>query len=505
MNASMGLASLLGRPGRGPRRPPCPTRCRPRVENLEGRLTPSFGDLLHVFHNRAQPPSTDTNFGSAVSLSGNSVLVSYPNENWADLFDATTGAELTPIPSGVVIIPPGGNPEWGLSPSAVSGDRVVIGEPRAAPGPGPVTSGSASVYDLAGNWLFTFREPTLLRTNLDLFGAAVAVSDHYVVVGAPGGNSGTGAAYLFSVTTGHLLQTFAGSAAGGLFGISVAVSGDSVVVGAPGENGMNGSAYVFSATVGGPPRYTWHNHSPTGSNLFGWSVAVSGTTAVVGSPGDSTGALGAGSAYVYDLSAGFGDPYRRTLNNPEPMGYAAFGWSVAVSGNSILVGAPNHAGDPLKQQSGSAYLFDAPSGARLATFADLPGVGMDHFGWSVAVSGSYALIGAPGDNWGFPSAGSAYLFDLTPNPPPPTPAAPQAPQPEPAAPAITARLVMAKVHKKRRLMVRVFYADTGAMKREFVSPYQQPACHNIHVSVRGDLVVVTARKGKRPMTAVYPG
>jgi hypothetical protein len=80
----------------------------------------------------------------------------------------------------------------------------------------------------------------------------------------------------------------------------------------------------------------------------------------------------------------------------------------------------------------------------------------------------------------------------------------------PALRGITARLVTVKVGKKRRLVIDVFYADTGAKKAEFPSPFQKPAFKSIQVSVRSstglgvpDLVVVTARKGKRNVTRTF--
>jgi hypothetical protein len=82
--------------------------------------------------------------------------------------------------------------------------------------------------------------------------------------------------------------------------------------------------------------------------------------------------------------------------------------------------------------------------------------------------------------------------------------------PPPAARGITAQLVTVKVGKKKRLVVRVFFADTGAKEGEFAVPFQKPAFKNIQVSVRAsngdgapDQVVVTARKGKKTVTAVF--
>jgi hypothetical protein len=66
-------------------------------------------------------------------------------------------------------------------------------------------------------------------------------------------------------------------------------------------------------------------------------------------------------------------------------------------------------------------------------------------------------------------------------------------------------LVTEKVGKKKRLVVRVLFADTGTEKREFPSPFQKPAFKNIQVAVRdNDQVAVTARKGKRTVSVTFP-
>jgi parallel beta-helix repeat protein len=77
---------------------------------------------------------------------------------------------------------------------------------------------------------------------------------------------------------------------------------------------------------------------------------------------------------------------------------------------------------------------------------------------------------------------------------------------------IVAKLIVVKVRKKKRLAVQVSFADTGAPKGQFFSPFQKPAFRNIKVSVRDsngdgvpDQVVLTARKGKKTVTATFPG
>jgi hypothetical protein len=94
---------------------------------------------------------------------------------------------------------------------------------------------------------------------------------------------------------------------------------------------------------------------------------------------------------------------------------------------------------------------------------------------------------------------------------PATPTTSVPPPPPPVPRSITAHLVPLKVGKRKvRLVVEVLFADTGALKKEFLAPFQGPGFRAIQVSVRdaADVaaaeVVVSARKGKRTVTASYP-
>ncbi|HEV8682428.1 MAG TPA: FG-GAP repeat protein [Actinomycetota bacterium] len=85
------------------------------------------------------------------------------------------------------------------------------------------------------------------------------------------------------------------------FGASVAVSGDTVLVGVPGDDDGKGSAYVYSR-AGGTGTEEQKLLASDGASLdeFGFSVAVSGGTALVGAPfDDNDNGVGAGSAYLY--------------------------------------------------------------------------------------------------------------------------------------------------------------------------------------------------------------
>jgi len=83
---------------------------------------------------------------------------------------------------------------------------------------------------------------------------------------------------------------------------------------------------------------TLHNPTPNVDDRFGWSVAISGTRVVVGAIHDTTGGFRAGSAYLYNLGGATPTVPIVTLNNPRPSNWY-FGWSVAISDTRVVVGA----------------------------------------------------------------------------------------------------------------------------------------------------------------------
>ncbi|TBR08386.1 MAG: hypothetical protein EPO62_06790, partial [Candidatus Nitrosotenuis sp.] len=121
---------------------------------------------------------------------------------------------------------------------------------------------------------------------------------------------------------------------------------------------------------------------------------------------DDAGATDAGSAYLFDATTG---ALLRTFNNPAPASGDQFGHGISISGNSILIGA--YQDDAGATDAGSAYLFDATTGALLHTLNNPTPVSNDSFGNSVSISGNSIIIGAYQDDAGASNAGSAYLFN----------------------------------------------------------------------------------------------
>jgi len=263
----------------------------------------------------------------------------------------------------------------------------------------------------------------------DYFGYSVSLSGNSALVGAYGdgigSNSFQGSAYLFrnlDTASGTITQnvklTASDGAASDLFGYSVSLSGNSALAGAYGDNSYQGSAYLFRNldTASGT---TTQNVKLTASDgaaddYFGYSVSLSGNSALVGAYyGDGIGSnSGQGSAYFFrnlDTASGtITQNVKLTASDGAASDY--FGYSVSLSGNSALVGAYDD-GIGSNFGQGSAYLFrnlDTASGTitQNAKLTASDGA-VDHFGVSVSLWGNSALVGAFGSNSG---RGSAYLF-----------------------------------------------------------------------------------------------
>jgi hypothetical protein len=239
----------------------------------------------------------------------------------------------------------------------------------------------------------------------DNLGYAVALSGDTALVGASSRNSNTGAAYVFTrsgpVWSQTATLTAAGGAADDYFGWSVALSGDTAIVGAYGRNGYTGAAYVFtrSGSAWSQTATLTAAGGDEGGSL-GWSVALSGDTALVcASSRDSN----RGAAYVFTRS---GSVWSQTATLTAAGGSSGdrLGQSVALSGDTAIVGAYGRNG-----YTGAAYVFTRSGSAwsQTATLTAPSGATRDYFGWAVALSGDTAIAGAAGrSNY----TGAAYVF-----------------------------------------------------------------------------------------------
>ena len=196
------------------------------------------------------------------------------------------------------------------------------------------------------------------------------------------------------------------------FGYSVFLSGDTALVGAVNDKNMGiatGSAYVFVGTG-----TSWTQQAKlaasdgAASDSFGHSVSLSGDTALVGARYDDDNGTSSGSAYVFRRN-GTAWVEEAKLTAADGAAFDYFGTSVSLSGDTALVGASGDDGSN-GDESGSAYVFvrSGTTWTLEAKLATSDGVENDSFGGSVFLSGDNALVGAQGGN--LTSTGSAYVF-----------------------------------------------------------------------------------------------
>jgi len=242
------------------------------------------------------------------------------------------------------------------------------------------------------------------------FGNSIAVQGAQLVVGAPrtGFSVPDGAVYIFSSIDGsQLLDIPAPTEAGG-FGTSVATIGFNILIGSPDID--FGRAYLYGA-LGGGPIYTLEptDHASATADFFGATVAMTFDTLAVGSPlNDLVPANedNRGSVYLYSRTTGdqVGKLFATDGVDGDRMGI-----SLSMSGTTLVAGAPQSINSPT---SGAAMVFDTSSMTQIGTLFNDGSTG-DVFGGSVAINGDYILVGAPLDNEAGTESGAVYVFDRT--------------------------------------------------------------------------------------------
>jgi len=213
----------------------------------------------------------------------------------------------------------------------------------------------------------------------------------------------------------------------------VAISGDTVVVGAEEEDGTGynfGAAYLFERNQGGADNWgevkKLTASDGADDDRFGCSVAISGDTVVVGAYGEDGAGATRGAAYVYErnydpsnpstpLADNWGQVKKLTASDGED--YDGFGNSVAISGDTVAVGASGE--DGAGNYRGAAYLFErnwggADNWGEVQKLTASDGADDDHFGFSVAISGDTVVVGARYKDGAGTNRGAAYVFSLQP-------------------------------------------------------------------------------------------
>lgn len=235
----------------------------------------------------------------------------------------------------------------------------------------------------------------------DQFGRCVVASGRDLLV-----TTEVRKAYLFDLRTGGQSRTYVPQPAplDEAFGHAAATHGERVLIAAPEaeiDGSFVGAVYVFDRTSGSQ-RFKLEPSDPRAGDYFGWSVAIDGTTSLIGSIYDDDLGDATGSVYVFDVNTG-----AELHKIPGAAAGDQFGTSVSLSGCSALVGAPR--ADPNGSSSGSAYVYDTTSWGLVRVLQPSDGAATDLFGRAVALDGDTAVIGAPFKN---AQEGAAYIFDI---------------------------------------------------------------------------------------------
>lgn len=346
-------------------------------------------------------------FGSAVAIDGSLALVGAHKDDdlgsssgSAYLFDTATGTGLLQLTAG----DGQANDEFGFS-TAIDGTQALVGAPLEDDAALIPNSGAAYLFDEVGNQLEKFTIDNAVGG--EQFGYSVAIDGNVAVIGALQAMSGEGAAYVFNKVNGSWQEgpiLSAGAAGSDNFGWSIALEGTTVVVGGRDANGYAGTAYVFDTTTGTQIRTLSAANDFSRAAVFdpngGSAVSISGDLVVVG-------ATEAEAAYVFDLAMPAMTPPEELLANDGVSG-DLFGWSVGLDGKTVIVGAQGDNAQGLN--SGSAYFFNAENGSQIDKVTAFDGAPFDSLGSAVAIDRGIAVVGANFDLIGGNETGSAYLF-----------------------------------------------------------------------------------------------
>ena len=355
-------------------------------------------------------------FDANIETTGTAYVFVKASSGWGNM---TQTATLTPSDGGE---------GFGTS-VAISGDTIIVGAANAsnqfrrspsAPAQGP---GAAYIFvKPASGWKDMTETAKLTASDGmggDAFGYQVSISGNTAAIGALFAHGGAGAAYVFVKPAGGWSKmkqtaelTASDSATFDNMG-SVAISGGTVVTGAYGHNNFMGAAYVFMKPSTGWKNMTQRAElSNTKANeIYGFSVATDGKTAIVGAVGANQGV---GAAFVYvKPTTGWKNTskFNARLSASSSSGVSGLSQGISISGKTIVLGAPGTAvGSNSGQGAVLVYREPATGWKTTSKFAAeltaSDGAANDNLGVSAAVNGATAIGGATKSG----PPGEAYVF-----------------------------------------------------------------------------------------------
>jgi len=412
--------------------------------------TDAFGP--QIVRLTAEDGAPNDALGTSLDLDGDTLVAGAPN--------ATVGGNLAQGAAYVFYRTPGGSQPWTFitkltapdgaeddsfgTSVTVDGDVIAVGADGATVNAN-LYQGAVYIYYRnpvdPDQWDYETKISSSDGQFDDAFGCSAALDGNLLVVGAQYADvvsvdDDQGAAYVFDRTDGGANAwgevaklTASDGAMNDSFGGSLDISGKSVVIGAvyasvSGRTGQ-GTAYVFNQDWGGGG--VWGQVKKLEAvesnqeDSFGSAVAIDGDTIVVGADNATFGTIPAsGGAYIFDRSEGGENNWGEVvqIGPPIPSEPPAnfdpdFGVSVAILGNTVMVGADlldigSHS------DQGAAYVYERNEGGpdawgQVTWITAVGGAAQDAFGSRVAVGNDILVGSAPGASSG---AGAVYLFRI---------------------------------------------------------------------------------------------
>ena len=284
--------------------------------------------------------------------------------------------------------------------------------------------------DAAGLWSIIKKLSPLGLDPFDYFGEVVAISGDTVVVSAAlddDSASDSGAIYVYQRNNGGfdnwglVKKLFHSDAtAWDWFGHGVSISNDTIIAGALRKNNNTGASYVFERNQGGLNNWgeTAKLIASDGAQIdkFGYAVSINNNTIIVGSYAHDSNGVDSGSAYIFERNIGGSNQWgeRKKLIASDASDGDWFGFSVAIDGDTIVIGAQKN--DDISINNGSAYIFERDSGGlnqwgETVKLISSDISDRDLFGYSVSISDDVIVVGALTEDFGQLNTGSAYIFE----------------------------------------------------------------------------------------------
>ena len=375
--------------------------------------------MVELYAQKAITGDDDDNlFGYSVAISGNYCIVGDYQFNTVDtghtfIYERQRNGEWKQVKA---LTGDTNDAQFGIS-VAISGNYCIVGDYQSQRG--TAGKGHAFIYERQrnGDW----KQVKALTGDADdeLFGRSVAISGNYCIVGDDQINTGTGHAFIYErQRNGEWKQVKAltGDADDVAFGRSVAISGNYCIVGdhqsQRGDTTDKGHAFIYERQRNGEWKQVKALTGDADDDSFGFSVAISGNYCIVGDHqsqrGDTTDK---GHAFIYERQRN--GEWKQVKALTGDADDDSFGFSVAISGNYCIVGDYEGDGGQGGANPGHAFIYERQRNGDWKQVKALTGdANDDNFGDSVAISGNYCIVGDNNGKGAGTATGHAFIYEL---------------------------------------------------------------------------------------------